>query len=67
MTQPANKRQSTTDMPSALAAKLERESKHGRVSQQEAFCLGMIWMYLKTNPDGRFAELLIEMLQGNQG
>ena len=62
MTQPHNKR---PPLNKGLMDKLDKEITLGRLSHSEGACLAMVELYLRTNPDGRFAEMLLAMLQGD--
>ena len=52
------------DLASKFMAKLDIEVRTGRLTVQESLTLGMVYSHGKANPDGRFAELLVALLQG---
>ena len=52
------------DKASKLMAKLDIEVKTGRLSVQQSLTLGMVYTFAQANPDGRFTEVLVSMLQG---
>lgn len=61
MTQPANKR---PPLNQPLMDKIDREVQLGRLSHSEGTCLAMVELYIRNNPDGRFAEMLVSLLSG---
>jgi hypothetical protein len=63
MTQPANKLQPASTM---FQARLDKDISQGRISVQQGITLGLVEAYIRDNPDGRFAELLIGLLQGQE-
>ncbi|MDE1766539.1 MAG: hypothetical protein KGI27_09775 [Thaumarchaeota archaeon] len=61
MTQPHNKK---APMNQHLMDKIDHEIKLGRLSPSEGACLAMVEIYIRSNPDGRFAEMLVSLLGG---
>jgi hypothetical protein len=52
------------EQASKLMAKLDIEVRTGRLTVQQSLTLGMVYTYGQANPDGRFNEVLVAMLQG---
>jgi hypothetical protein len=52
------------DKAKSINAKLDIEVRTGRLTVQQALTLGMVIANIQANPDGRFAEVLLGLIQG---
>jgi hypothetical protein len=53
-----------TAMETPFQKRLDKDIAHGRITVQQGLVLGMTEAFIRDNPDGRFAELLIALIQG---